>query len=132
MQEQEKEGSEVKDISFSLPGLDIERGLDFYDGDTEDYLSAMYSFIKNVPEIADKLRVVTQENLAEYAINVHSLKSISSWICAESIRSEAAELEALAKAGNYSDVSTRNGKFVKDVNNFVKDLGTLLKENFGK
>jgi HPt (histidine-containing phosphotransfer) domain-containing protein len=123
----------VKDaIPFSLPGLDIERGLDLYDGDTEDYISAMYSFVKNVPEIINKLRVITQENLSEYAINVHSIKSISSWICAESIRAEAADLEALAKAGKLTEALARNDKFLKDADNFVKDLETLLKENSGK
>jgi HPt (histidine-containing phosphotransfer) domain-containing protein len=117
------------DIPFSLPGLDIEQGLDLYDGETEDYISAMYSFINNVPEIVNKLHDITEENLSEYAINVHSIKSISSWICAESIRAEAASLEAFAKAGDLSAVLAQNGKFMKDVEDFVKALGALLKEH---
>jgi HPt (histidine-containing phosphotransfer) domain-containing protein len=115
-----------------MAGLDIERGLDVFEGDTEDYISALYSFVKNVPEIIEKLRVITAENLSEYAINVHSLKSISSWICAEGIRAEAANLEALAKAGDLSMVLTRNEKFLKDAEKFLKDLEALLKENSEK
>ena len=112
--------------SINIPGLDFKRGLDVFEGDMDDYMSALHSFIKNVPDIIDKLRCVTEENLPEYAINVHGLKSISAWICAEGIREGAAELEALAKAGDLSAVTAKNDKFLNNTNAFLNELKTAL------
>ena len=114
--------------SINIPGLDFERGLDVFEGDIDDYMSALHSFVKNASDIMDKLRSVTEGNLPEYAINVHGLKSISAWICMESIREGAAELEALAKAGDLSAVTARNDRFLNDVATFIKDLEALLKK----
>jgi HPt (histidine-containing phosphotransfer) domain-containing protein len=115
-----------------MPGLDIERGLDAFDGDTDIYIITLRSFVKNTPDVIDKLRNVTEGNLTDYAINVHGLKSSSGWICAENIRERAAELEALAKAGDLSGVIARNDKFLKDADIFVKELGALLDKNSGE
>ncbi|MDR0312247.1 MAG: hypothetical protein LBI14_01475 [Treponema sp.] len=116
-------------MQLNLPGLDIEQGLDVFDGDMEDYVSALTSFIKNTPDIIDKLRVVTEGNLSDYAINIHGLKSISGWICAESIRAGAEELERLAKAGDLSGVTARNDGFLNGVAAFIKDLKAALEKN---
>jgi signal transduction histidine kinase/CheY-like chemotaxis protein len=133
LQEQEKGGSYMEgDMFFNLPGLNIEQGLNVFDGEMEDYVSALQSFIKNAPEVLEKLRNINEENLPEYAINIHGLKSISGWICAENIRANAATLEALAKAGDLSGVIAQNNKFLKDTETFVKDLGTLLEKYSGQ
>ena len=112
--------------SINIPGLDFEKGLDVFEGEMDDYVSALYSFLKNTPEVIEKLRGVTEENLPEYAVNVHGLKSISAWICAESIREGAAELEALAKAGDFSAVAARNDTFLNDTSVFLNELKTTL------
>jgi HPt (histidine-containing phosphotransfer) domain-containing protein len=116
-------------MQLNLPGLNTEQGLDVFDGDMEDYLSALNSFIKNTPEVLDKLRSVTEENLSDYAINIHGLKSISAWICAESLRAGAEELESLAKVGDLSGVTARNAGFLNGVDVFIKDLKAALEEN---
>jgi CheY-like chemotaxis protein len=111
---------------INIPGLNVEQGLEVFGGDTEDYESALSSFVKNAPEVMEKLRGVTKETLPDYAINIHGLKSISGWICAENVRKGAAELEAMAKAGDAAGVLAQNEKFLKDTENFLKDLQALL------
>jgi hypothetical protein len=74
----------------------------------------------------DKLRSVTEENLNEYAINVHSLKSISGWICADDIRARAANLELLAKAGDLIGVTTLNTELIKETEDLISSLNTQL------
>ena len=124
--------SDQKPIDFkNLPGLDYEKGLEVFDGEMEDYMSALQSFIKNAPATIDKLRShltgsVSANNLAEYAIDVHGLKSISGWICAQSIREGAAELEALAKAGDLASVTARNDAFLNDAAAFLNELKAAL------
>jgi HPt (histidine-containing phosphotransfer) domain-containing protein len=115
-------------MMIDMPGLNIEQGLDVFDGEEEDYMTALESFVKNTPEIINKLRGVTGENLPDYAINIHGLKSISGWICAENIRKGAAELEAMAKAGDASGVLARNDTFLKETDTFVNELAVLLQQ----
>jgi signal transduction histidine kinase/CheY-like chemotaxis protein len=118
-----------KSGTINMPGLNVEQGLEVFSGDMEDYMSALSSYIKNAPELIDKLRGVTKDNLPEYAINVHGLKSVSAWICAESIRKGALELELMAKAGDLSGILAKNEKFLKDTETFVNDLMALLEKN---
>jgi hypothetical protein len=119
------------DVLFNMPGLDVKQGLEVLGGDMEDYISALSSFAKNAPEIIEKLRGVTKENLPDYAINVHGFKSICGWICAESLRKGAADREALAKAGDLAGVLAQNGKFLDEAESFVKDIKALV-ENISK
>jgi hypothetical protein len=118
--------------SFSIPGLDVERGLETFDGEVDDYMTALSSFIKNTPDSINKLRGVTEGTLPDYAVNVHGVKSISAWICAEGIRAAAAELEAMAKAGDISGVLARNDKFLSDVETFLKELQAVVEKNSGE
>ena len=114
---------------LNVPGLNFQQGLDVFDGEEDDYVSALKSFINSVPGIVAKLRNVTAENLQDYIINVHGLKSTGGWICAENVQREAMELEALAKAGNLSEIESRNDKFLNDVNIFIDNLEAELQKN---
>jgi PAS domain S-box-containing protein len=113
----------------SVPGLNIERGLSVFDGDRDDYMSALASFSKNAPQTINNLRcVVNEENISEYAINIHSLKSMCAWICADGLRERAAGLEAMAKAGDLAGLAARNSFFLKDADAFLKALSSMLLE----
>jgi signal transduction histidine kinase/FixJ family two-component response regulator len=122
------QNSVVNISGINITGLNAEQGLEVFDGDAEDYISALSSFVKSAPEIIGKLRGVTKDKLSDYVISVHGLKSISAWICAENVRKGAAELEALAKAGDASAVLAQNEKFLKDTEIFLKDLQDLLEK----
>ena len=113
----------------ALSGINVEKGLDVFEDDIDDYVSALRSFLRNAPKAIDKLRGVAEENLPEYAVNVHGLKSMSGWICAETIQAGAIELEALAKAGDLSGVLARNEEFLKGVEAFAKELQALMGDN---
>jgi HPt (histidine-containing phosphotransfer) domain-containing protein len=113
---------------LDMPGLNVGRGLVFFEGDRETYVGALQSFTKNVPEVLDKLRVVTEENLPDYAINVHGLKSMCGWICADGIQARAANLEALSKAGYLVGVTMLNGALLNETETFMNELRNQLEE----
>ncbi|MDR0443683.1 MAG: response regulator [Treponema sp.] len=125
---EEKEQIREADMPLNVSGLDTEKGLALFDGDTESYVSALRAYIANAPEIMDKLRIVTEENLPDYAVNVHGLKSISGWICAQDIQAKAANIEALAKAGDLPGVIGQNDWFLKDAETFIAGLRAGLEK----
>jgi CheY-like chemotaxis protein len=124
--EQEADGREA--LPFDTSWLNIEHGLALFDGELDTYLSALHSYVQNVPDMIDALRVVTEATLPEYAINIHALKSISGWIAADGIRARAASLETLAKAGDFLGVMTLNKDLLDEIEVFISDLRVQLEE----
>jgi CheY-like chemotaxis protein len=110
------------------PWLNSGRGLALFDHETDTYLSALRSYVQNVPGMLAALRVVTEESLPEYAINIHALKSVSGWIAADGIRAKAASLEALAKAGNLPGVMTLNADLLDEIDASIAELRVQLEE----
>ena len=121
-----------RDFDLSkISGLDFEKGLEVFEDDMEDYTAALKSFVKNTPDTINKLRGVTEDKLPEYAINIHGLKSVSSWICAQGIMEGAAELDALAKTSDFSAIAAKNDMFLDEADAFINNLKTLL-DNYTK
>jgi HPt (histidine-containing phosphotransfer) domain-containing protein len=69
---------------------------------------------------------VTQENLAEYAIDVHGLKSASENIGAEAVRERAARMEMAAKTGDFAAVAAENPALVSDADKLVSEISAWL------
>jgi signal transduction histidine kinase/CheY-like chemotaxis protein len=118
-----------REVLPDITGLNTGHGLALFDDDVETYLSALHSYVKNVPEMLDKLRNVTEETMPDYAINVHGLKSISGWISADGIQAKAASLEALAKTGDFVGVATLNSALLNEAENFISELRGQLTVN---
>jgi CheY-like chemotaxis protein len=106
--------------------LNTGRGLALFDYETDTYLSALRSYVKNVPDTISTLRVVTEESLPEYAANIHALKSISGWIAADGIRARAASLETLAKEGNFPGVTALHKELLDEIETLISDLRAQL------
>jgi len=113
-------------VKFDIPGLDIDKGLALYDNDTDFYISALRSYVNNIPDVLDKIRHVSNETLQDYAINVHGLKSANANIGAETIRKTVLNLEALAKSGYLEGVLLDNDNFIKNTEIIIADISTWL------
>jgi hypothetical protein len=72
--------------------------------------------------LVDTLRSVTKENLHEYAINVHGVKSSCRGICCENAGGQAEALEHAAKDGNLDFVTEKNAAFIELVMKLVNDI----------
>ena len=119
---------DLMQLLADIPGLDFKKGLEVFEDDIEDYIAALQSFVKNTPETIKKLRSFKKENLPEYAINIHGLKSISAWICAPEIYEGAVELDAFAKAGDVSGIIEKNGSFLEEAESFLAGIKKILDE----
>jgi CheY-like chemotaxis protein/HPt (histidine-containing phosphotransfer) domain-containing protein len=128
--EGKQEGSGAASAALNIPGINFNRGLEVFDGSMEDYFAALTSFSKNAPDLLSKLpAAVTEGDLPDYTINVHSIKSICAWISAEGLRESALGLEAMAKSGDLPGVNASNEHFQKEVNAFLNDLLAFLKNH---
>jgi len=109
------------------PGINAKYGLSLYDGDREMFIGIMQSYVDGVPPELDKLPGVTEESLRTYAIDIHTVKGGSASIGARELADRAAELEAMAKAGDLAGVLAKNDDFIKDARKMVADIQEWLK-----
>ena len=99
---------------------------DLLGGDEELSVFAFRSFAENTPASLEKLRNVSEENLPDYVITVHSLKSTTATIGAEEISAKAKKLEAMSKEGDLQGVLAENEDFLKDIDTLVKNVKRWL------
>ena len=116
----------------NIPGVNMDAGIDLYGGEMDIYISVLESFAANTPEVLSKLRSLfagnlTMEKLADYAIIVHGIKSISGTIAAEDINKKALKLETMAKAGNLPGILAENDAFIEDTQTLIQDIINWLK-----
>ncbi|MDR1277135.1 MAG: response regulator [Treponema sp.] len=111
-----------------MKAINFKAGVERYGGE-KIYLNILRSYITHSPGLLEKLRALSPETLADYAITVHGLKGASYGICADGIGREAEELEQAAKAGDYERVSADTGGFILRVEQALEELGALVEQN---
>ncbi|MCL1929454.1 MAG: ATP-binding protein [Treponema sp.] len=109
-------------------GLDVDKGIERFDGDEESYLQVLHSYAASTPPLLEELKEVTEESLTNYAIIVHGIKSSSQGICADRIGSMAEALEKAAKEGNYNFVTVNSGDFIKTTEKLIDAIDDMLRQ----
>jgi signal transduction histidine kinase/HPt (histidine-containing phosphotransfer) domain-containing protein len=123
------DSSSSENIVINIPGVDSEKGLSLYAGDTKVYLPMLRSYIANTPGVLEKLRNVSAETLPGYVISVHGLKGTSAGIGAEKIREAAMELEAISRTGDLQGVLKLNGDLIANAEIVVTNVKEWLEKN---
>jgi CheY-like chemotaxis protein len=125
----EKQDVSVEPGNISLEGIDFTQGRERYNGEAA-YLEILRAWRLHTPALLETMKnSLSPENLAEYAIAVHGLKGSSYGILANDVGKQAQELEALAKAGDFSGVQALNDGFIKMVETLMLKLGELLEKD---
>jgi CheY-like chemotaxis protein len=115
------------DDSIHIDGLNLKKGLERFSGDEETYLGIVKSYVLNTPPLLEQAHGYHEQNdLPNYAIIVHGLKSSSRSIGADTAGALAEALEHAAKAENFSFVAEKNGEFVRTVQTLIGHLSGLL------
>ena len=113
-------------MNIQIPGVDIDKVVDLYEDDIDLFVTVSRSYISNAPVVLDKLRNVSAETLADYAVSIHSIKGTSATIGAEETRKAALNLEKMAKAGNLSGVLAENQAFIQQTEKLIDDVRRWL------
>ena len=116
-------------MNIKIPGLDVKKGLDLYDGDEEIYILVLKSFAKNIPASLSKLKNVSLDTLSSYQIGIHGIKGTSANIGAENLRIQASELEILAKTTDISSITEKNDIFIKQAEDLINEINSWLSKN---
>jgi signal transduction histidine kinase/FixJ family two-component response regulator/HPt (histidine-containing phosphotransfer) domain-containing protein len=123
------EKAESPSSEINIPGIDVKTGLELYSGDTELFVFALDSFVSNTGDEIASMHNISLENLAEYAVSVHGLKSTCAAIGAEELRERARKLEMAAKGGDLQTVLAENESLLSDVEILIQHIKGYLSHN---
>ena len=118
-------------MAIEITGLNTDSGLEFCDEDMDTYLRFLNLYISDMPEVLDKMRVVSQETLFDYAISAHSIKGNSRTIGAQEASKTAMQLEKKAKSGDLAGVLSQNDAFIESIENLITNIKNWLEKNKG-
>jgi len=116
-------------MALGIPGVDDGVFQELMDGDVDLYVSVLNSFISKTPSVLLKLKNVSNETLADYALTIHGFKGACANICAEGARKMALSLEQKSRAGDLAGVLAENGPFMKYIEDLMVKLKDWLKEH---
>ena len=112
---------------LNLAELECEKAIE-YCGDEDDYLFALETYSDSVAEKANQLeKCLKEERYGDYAMIMHSLKSMSKSIGAVALSDLAKELEQSAKAGDTQDLKNRAFSFIESYRSLGQKISDGLK-----
>jgi len=117
---------DLQNISDNIPGINVEKALDIFGGDSESLLHVLRSFAINTRPLLKKIQNINEENLADYAIIIHGIKGSSRSISAEMVGNLAEALEKAAKKKNLIFVSAYNNNFIEMTESLICDIEETL------
>ena len=122
--------SEFSILNFQIDGVDLRKGLERLGGNEDVYFNVLRAFAANTTSLLDSIDVVNNDELAEYAIVVHGVKSSSRSIGADGIADIAEKLEQAAKAGDFEFVSAHNRSFIDSTRRLIAKIDETIAQAF--
>ncbi|MDR2481280.1 MAG: Hpt domain-containing protein [Spirochaetaceae bacterium] len=111
--------------SIHIDGLNYGEALARF-GSEAAFIDIVKSFIKTVPDLLEKTKRVSRENLDEYAVVVHGIKGVSRTIGAAAIGMKAEELEHAAKRRLLEFCITENVVFQQMTAKLISGLTAFV------
>ncbi|MBR4619237.1 MAG: response regulator [Bacilli bacterium] len=101
-------------------GVDVDKSLELF-GDLETYNSSLSDFINDVSEKIDKLRSFKEiGDMANYSIDVHSIKSDAKYFGFNKLADIALEHEMKSKENNMFYISQHYDELEQEMNNALR------------
>jgi HPt (histidine-containing phosphotransfer) domain-containing protein len=113
-------------IDRKIPGLDIVKGLERFEGNEEVYLKTLRAFSAGTKSMLEKIETVSEDTLKEYKIKVHGIKGACYDINANELGKSAEELEKAATIGDISFIIDKNPAFLESAYTLVGNIEDLF------
>ena len=118
----------MKDIKFlEENGVDIQKSLELF-GDVNTYNETIGEFLVGIhTKITQLIEHMRNQDLTNYAIVVHSMKSDAKYFGFVTLADMAYEHELKSKAGDYSFVTSHINDLINETNRTIKLLQEYMK-----
>ncbi|MCL2244066.1 MAG: response regulator [Treponema sp.] len=121
-----RKGYDRRSFANRINGLDISKGVERFNSDWETFIEILKSFSSNTKLAVKSIHEVNKENLSDYAVTVHGIKSSCRGIFAEAAGNRAETLEKAAKAGDINFVITENPPFIEIIKKLTTEIDNAL------
>jgi signal transduction histidine kinase/DNA-binding NarL/FixJ family response regulator/HPt (histidine-containing phosphotransfer) domain-containing protein len=120
--------SPTSDQNLFCEGIDLMEGVRRFSGDQQVYFEVLKSYRDSMAELVNQLKEPTAENLKNYTIVIHGLKSSSYGVCAKELGRLAETLEHKADDGDLDYVLANNSRFLTSVEQMLSSLNQMFKK----
>ena len=108
-------------------GISVETGISYCGEDEDFYLEVLNDYVAAVSDRIEKLTgFLNDENMKDYKILIHSVKSSAKTIGDMSLFEKAKDLEAAASAGNLSYVKEKHDPVLKEYRDMASAIGKII------
>lgn len=119
--------SRLENLKNAIPDIDFEKGINYCAGDEEFYIDVLSDYVAENRK-AEMEELFASENYADYAVEVHALKSTSRTLGLEKMGNLAEKLEHAAKDGNIEYVKANHAEAMDYFNSLLKNITELVVE----
>lgn len=111
-------------------GINPSNGMRYSENDREFYELLLQQYVEEAPEKIRKAdRLLAEDNLTEYAVIAHSVKSTSRLIGASELSEKAMELEKAAKAGDRKTIDEKGMAVFEEYETLAKGIDGIISGN---
>ena len=111
-------------------GVDVAQGIAHCGGDIELYHVMLQEYVSTFPDKKEILdNSLAEGDLELYGVNVHSLKSTSAVIGAESVRTVAAKLEKAAMSGENRDLTPDHEDLMRLYESVMRSISSVITDD---
>ena len=121
-----RSGIDRRKANLQFAGLDIDKGIERFNGDREIYFKVLSSYVTHTRKLLYSIENVSKDKLDEYAIIIHGIKGSSRGIFADMFSDAAENLELAARYGDLNYIATHNDTFLGAAWRLIFDLEDLL------
>jgi signal transduction histidine kinase/CheY-like chemotaxis protein len=113
---------------YTCEGIDLIEGVKRFSGDRQVYYDVLKSYRDSIASLLDQVKTPNQENLKNYTIVLHGIKSSSYGVCAKEVGQLAEVLEQKSYSGDLDFVMANNSQFLQAVERMMTSLNQLFEE----
>ena len=124
----EPEPEHLPEWLLSIRSLEVEKGLN-HCGGMQAYLEALKIFAESIPKRSQEIeRACAEDDIEDYTIKVHALKSMARSIGAEELAGLSARLEVAGDQRDIDTVYSQTGKLLTMYRRFEQALRPLMEQ----
>ena len=128
----EKPG-EVLDGQLPIKGLNVERGLFLIGGNWKEYREILSLYCASVDAYRISFsKAISSEDLCDFSIRIHALKSSSAYIGAAQLSNEASVLDKAGREGDLETIQKNKAHFDAELFELVSSIREMLLSDWEK